>query len=359
MATVSSSLLGRNLYVPAVQVTVEGAPLPATVAHSIREVIVDERIDAPGSFSLQVHDPGMRLMDPNNGIFAEGREASIRLGYLPQLETLIEGEITALEPNFPQDGAPALTVRGFDFLHRLTRGAVTRVFSGLTLAQIFQKIASEMGLPEKADSVADLDKAVEYLAQSNVSNLDFLQERAGRLGLALWVENRTLRLGRRTATPGREPITLAWGKTLGSFQPRLTTAGQVEEVVVRAWDPVRGREIVGRARRNDLLTAALSSSGRQQAARGSGGRSQTAAIDRPVFSQAEADAMAAAVLSDITDSLITGSGSSIGRTEIRAGADINLTGVGRFSGTYQVVETTHTFGAGGYQTTFEVRKRIV
>ena len=56
---------------------------------------------------------------------------------------------------------------------------------------------------------------------------------------------------------------------------------------------------------------------------------------------------------------LTGSGSTVGDPRIRAGAVLQLEGVGeQFGGLYRVTSATHTIDSGGYQTGFEVRKEI-
>jgi hypothetical protein len=46
---------------------------------------------------------------------------------------------------------------------------------------------------------------------------------------------------------GSEEITLKWGEDLKFFRPRMTLAEQVDEVMVRGWDPKKMEAIVGSA----------------------------------------------------------------------------------------------------------------
>jgi hypothetical protein len=56
---------------------------------------------------------------------------------------------------------------------------------------------------------------------------------------------------------------------------------------------------------------------------------------------------------------LTGSGTTIGEPAIKAGAVINLEGLGeQFSGLYRITTATHTLDNGGYRTTFGVRKEV-
>ena len=54
--------------------------------------------------------------------------------------------------------------------------------------------------------------------------------------------------------------------------------------------------------------------------------------------------------------LVTGSGSTVGLPELRAGRPVYIRGLGRrFSGRYLVTSSTHALGDSGYTTQFEAR----
>jgi uncharacterized protein len=99
----------------------------------------------------------------------------------------------------------------------------------------------------------------------------------------------------------------------------------------------------------------LAPTGRQQLAQGSGGRSELVIADAPVASAQEAQAHAAALLALQQQTIVTASGTAVGRPDLRVGSTLELSGVGRFDGSYFVEQVTHSLGAGGYQTSFQVR----
>ena len=88
------------------------------------------------------------------------------------------------------------------------------------------------------------------------------------------------------------------------------------------------------------------------------GSSINTSVKRPVFSQAEADQIALGHLKNMALEYISGEGTCIGRTDLRAGKVIKLQGIGqRFSGNYYVTSTTHTcLPTQGYRTRFTVRR---
>ncbi len=137
-----------------------------------------------------------------------------------------------------------------------------------------------------------------------------------------------------------------------SFSPRLSTAGLVNEVVVRGWDQIRKQRILVNVKR-DPTQLPISPAGLKQISKGAGGRSQRV-IDVPVSSFPEAKAIADSILRNQQVTAVAGSGTCLGNPAIRVGAKLELSGVGRFAGSYFVTKVTHTIGESGYLTSFEV-----
>src|SRR5206468_12553742 len=120
--------------------------------------------------------------------------------YLGQLTTVIRGEVTALQMEYPNNGPAILSVQGFDRLHRFRRGRRTRVFTEVKDNQIAEQIASELGL---TPDVEDTGVVHEYVVQNNLNDLDFLLERARRIRYEVLVNNQTLRLRRAANNLGQ------------------------------------------------------------------------------------------------------------------------------------------------------------
>jgi phage protein D len=344
-----------DVYVPTFAIAVGGRPLEPTVARRVLRVSVTQWLRPPDQFAFQLYDPELALIDAAGGRLTEGAEVEISLGYVGQLRKLMTGRIASLGAEFPSDGPPTLQVHGFDLLHDLTRGTVHRTFEGSTPgsgqpdSQIVSSIAGEMNLTA---SVRQTPERRTPRAQNHVSNLAFIEQLAALNGFELWVEDRTLHFEPQRPAP-RTAIRLAWGSSLVSFTPRLSTTGQVQAVEVRGWDPMQKQSFSARAAgsggRDDLAA-----SGRREVGRGAGGRSVVVIEDASVSSVDEARALAERTLADLHQTVTTGDGVSVGRPDMRVGSRLELSGIGRFSGTYTVTEVTHTIGEGGYQTSFQV-----
>ncbi len=93
-------------------------PVQASVIKYLAEVIVDQHSHLPHMFSIRFHDPELKLID--SGPFDLTRTVKIEADTEDGTTvTLIEGEITALEPEFAEGMEASLVVRGYDKSHRL------------------------------------------------------------------------------------------------------------------------------------------------------------------------------------------------------------------------------------------------
>ena len=347
----SQSLI--NVYVPAFEITVGNRKLDTSIAKSIMAISVTEHSSGASSFSFQLNDPNLALIDEKKGPFTEGTRIEIDLGFVDNTRKMIIGEISAISADLPGSGPVVVEVQGFDYFHRLSRGTVYRQFGGETPesqvsdSEIVSQIASEMQLQAV---VAKARAPVSLRIQKNESNLDFLQRLAHLNGYVVKGDSDTIYFG-----PPRTPetIQLEWRKDLVNFSPRLSTAGLVNEVVVRGWDQVRKQRILANQKRDATKSLSLSSAGLEQISKGSGGRSQRV-MDVPVSSFLEAEAIAENTLRNQQVTAVAGSGTCLGNPLIRAGGKLELSGIGRFTGTYSITRVTHTIGEGGYMASFEV-----
>jgi uncharacterized protein len=346
------SQLLPDIYVPTFEMQINGTPLELNIAKTILDVSVTEVSNQSSAFSFQLNDPTLTLINREHGLLTEGKQVEISLGYVGKTKRLIVGEITALTAEFPSSGPATVHVEGFDLLHTATRGTADRPFNeGQRDSDIVVEIASKMGLTPSVDPTAVRTGRRE---QHNITALKFLEQLAEANGYFLWVEDKTLffkkaRLG--------APIRLEWGKTLMSFSLRLSTAGHVDVIKVRGWDPVQKQSIAVRAQRTNTMRSTLAETGQQQIRLGSDGRSERVIACGPGISSAqEAQTFADAKMAEQQRGLITGGGTSIGDPDIRVGTILDLQGIGRFNGNYVVEQVTHTVSDSGYQTSFQVRQ---
>jgi phage protein D len=346
-----------NPQVSEFDVIVNGKTLPGEKRPFVGSILVDDSIALPGMFALEMVS-SFELDDVNEWIddelFTVGNVVEIKLGYGNDLEALIIGEITGLEPEFISSRLPTLTVRGYDRRHRLQRGRKTRTFVKQKDSDIASKIAVDAGL--RAQTV-DSEVTHDYVIQANQTDLEFLQERARRIEYEVVVYDKEL-IFRPVQNSESEVLTLTMDDHLLEFYPRLSAARQISEVSVRGWDPKERKAIVGKAQASSLVsTMGEGESGPKLSDKAFGSIADVLSA-QPLMTQAEADQIAKAALNRKALSLIEGEGLCLGRTDLRAGKVIKIDGLGRrFGGKYYVTAAIHRYtAAGGYRTQFQVRR---
>lgn len=343
--------------VPNFDVLINGTAIDALARGHVSRITVDHSAELPSMFTLEMVDSiGLNQVTTwidDENFFTIGNSVDVQLGYSDKVESLIQGEITGIEPEF-RSGETKLTVRGYDGRHRLQRGRQTRTFLQQKDSDIASRIANEAGLtPQVEDSGTTHD----YVFQPNQTDLDFLQDRARLINYEVVVEEKKL-FFRPVNNAQSEIMTLSLADVLLEFYPRLVSGGQVSEVTLRGWSPKDRKELVGRAKVGDEASTMGGQSSGGEISDAAFGTAVELISDQPVLSQTEADQIAKAKLNALSLKLITGDGVCWGRTDLRSGTVIKIDGVGdRFSGQYYVTSALHYFEPRrGYRTHFSVQR---
>ena len=334
-----------------VSLKVEGALASPDVMADLLEVVVDHSLHLPSMFTLRLFNHDMKWL--RDETFREGKQVEIFFGERSRFK-LLSGKIAGLEPKL-ESVHPTLVIRGYDLSHKLFRGRHRRSFNQVTDSDLATRLARDAGLrPGTIDTTSEIH---EYIFQNNQTNAELLLERARRLGFELWVEDDALNFRKPSANGA--PVQLAWGDSLLSFGPRLSTAEQVNEVEVRAWDPKQKRAVVGRATRGQGgAEIGISEPGSSLASQ-AWGEAKFAIVDQFARSPSEAEALAQAALDEMTSAFVEAEGACTPNGEITPGRQIQVDGVGaRFNGKYYVTQVVHTWTAEqGLQTRFSASGR--
>lgn len=342
---------------PALMISINGTELPFEALADVVSVKVHEDVDAASMFVIRLinwDDENISVSWVDDDQFTEGNEVDIEMGYVDNLEKVIGAEITGLEPEYSVNEVPMLTVRGYDRRHRLSRGRYTRSFTQVKDSDIARKIASEVGLSTEAE---DTGVTLEYVLQHNQTDMEFLADRARRIGYEVAVEDKTLRFRARQHGAG-EALTLTYEDDLIDFYPCLSTMGQVGKITVRGWNPRDKEAVFSEVAAGAESTTMGGSTTGPQAAEEAFKESPMSIVDLPVSSQAEADKMAQGRFDEMALAYIVGEGLCMGRTDLRAGIVVKIDGLGqRFSGLYYITSVTHSYTPSqGYRTAFAVRR---
>ncbi len=373
---------------PMFRIQINGGNLPAALRGAITSVTWTAGIE--GSDSVEVTFANQNLQWLDDPLLAVDNGFTLSIGYAPDpLEKVFVGEITGVEPSFPNGGMPTIHVTAHDFLQRLTHGKVDRTFA-IKLPKIgtvplpdpvVASLVSATNLlipyPDPIGAaLSTLMSLVSYIlapqeaqhsvrTESHETDFEFLTTIAKDNGWEMYIDH-TLEpkgyiLRFQFLLQDYSPsVTLQWGQSLSDFTPRLTTVGDIFGVSARVWIATLQVEFVivvswdyDRAAFNLMIYPGLG----DIASILGGKASKTISIKPTGFPTSFRE-----ILSELLPRLnnrLTGNGSTIGNPQIKPGKIINLVGLGsQFSGLYRVTSATHTFDGSGYRTSFKGRQEV-
>src|SRR5213075_1788626 len=104
-----------------------------------------------------------------------GKNVEIHMGYGNELRPMMLGEITSISPSFPENGAPTLTISGYDKSYKLRHNQPDRpAYQYMTDSLIAGQIALEAGLIPVIDPSPFYHESI----QQTDTDMAFLKERA-------------------------------------------------------------------------------------------------------------------------------------------------------------------------------------
>ncbi|NJR51594.1 MAG: VgrG-related protein [Leptolyngbyaceae cyanobacterium CSU_1_3] len=354
-------------YHASAKLEIDGKKAPKDLMNDILQIMVEESLHLPGMFTLVIQneysssreqDKPWRYQD----LLQIGKV--IKLGFISSTtesksfseahqENILEGEITAIEAHFNEGTQAPIVVRGYDVAHRLHRGYHNRSFQNMTDSDIVKKVVDEVKI--KVGQIDSSGEPHDYVFQENQTNLAFLRERATRIGFELFVQDGKLNF--RNPKADKEELSLKWLSNLHSFRVRVTSAEQVKEVEVRAWDYSQKRSIVSTAKVEQVITSTKNGKGSETSSQfdGQPSKPKHIVVDQPVFKPKEADAIAQSLCNELGGQFVQADAKAEGNPKIRPGRIVKLEGMGQYDGKYYITETRHLYQERVYMTEFSVR----
>ena len=354
-----------DFYAPSYAVRVGGSDLMREQAVAVSQVEADLVLGAASRFSFTLTDcysHELQFFRTGSGddlleLVTFGAEVEICIGYgdAKSRPTAMRGMITEITTNFPESGAPELSVAGYDHGFPLTMGKNSRTWTKASDSDAAHEIASFNNLAAKIETTKEKHAQIE---QNQENDWEFLKKLAERNHFELYVdESKTLHFGPPN-DKGGAVVRLIYGQGLLSFKPEANLAGQFSKVEVYGWDPQQKKAIVGVAttgeesgRTGDTAGKHLNSFVVDPSKR------PTLRLRQPVFTQSEANERAKAALSEQAKKFLTGDGETIGLPEVRPDRNVELAKLGDpFSKTYYIRQATHKIDSNGYRTRFKVKE---
>lgn len=267
-------------------------------------------------------------------------------------DTLFEGQVTAIGASYPAGAPPQMTLLVDDRLQGLRMTRRTRSFDNVSDGDVMRQVASDHGLQADVDLRGPTHRA---LAQVNLSDLAFLQERARALDAELWVEGRKLR-ARAHGANSAAAVELARGAALWSFDVTADLAHQRSAVTASGWD-VASKDVARHEATDSVIQGELGDdqSGASVLVSAFTARKDQIAHATPGDSD-EARSLAEAAFRAMARRFVTGRGVAAPDARLRAGRKVKLTELGSlFDGTYLLTEVCFVYDLReGLRVEFEV-----
>jgi uncharacterized protein involved in type VI secretion and phage assembly len=333
-------------------IKVDGANLDDKWFNLLEMAEVDLTLGAPDMVALHFSDPNLELAD--DATFAHGKEIVVSaLNDSGSPVVIATVEVASLEPDFRGDGSVHFVVRGYGKWNRLQNGRKCMTFQQMTDSDIASRLAGNAGL---SASVEATSVQYEYLVQWQQTDMEFLLERAERIGYEVYQSEGNL-VFKPAPTGGSSAFTFAYADNLMRFQPRFSITGQMNTVKVRGWDMKKKEAFTGEATPAGVQ-GGMGKTGAAQAQSALGLNVTEYVTDGSTVSAADAANVAQAIASRVNCAFFEADGECTAAPGLRPGMVITISNVGtRFSGNYRVSGVQHQWSQEGFSTRFTVLGR--
>jgi hypothetical protein len=130
--------MSDNRHVADLYLKLGGADAPRELVGDVLEITVESSLHLPDVATVVLNDRQLKWVDDSR--LAPGGLIEVSARHGRTTESIFEGEIVEIEPQFEAEGLK-VTVRAFDRLHRLGRGRHTRTFLNVTDSDVITQIA--------------------------------------------------------------------------------------------------------------------------------------------------------------------------------------------------------------------------
>lgn len=344
------------------QVEIDGTPLDPALESLIEQVAVEDYLHQPDMATITFRDVERKVLaDARIKIGSKLKISASSVGGSAP-EVLIVAEVTAIEAEYSVSGSRA-SVRAYDPSHRFHRGLRTETYVGQKDSDIAKKIAARIGV--ELGTIEDTGPVRDHVSQANETDWSFLQRRARELGYEVAVDQGKFSFRKPVQSSGApeggdyeatDPLKLVFGQELLEFHPRISSAEQVKEVIVRGWDAKGKQAVIGRAGAS-ASSATLTATPALLAK--TFGDATFTSVDRSLSTQAMVEATAKAISDRIGSGHAEATGVALGNPKLKAGTAINVSVVAdHFAGKYVITTSRHVFDKDGYRTRFIVSGRL-
>lgn len=290
-------------------------------------------------------------------VFDFGRTIKVEMGNGNAAAQVFLGRITAIEGRFIEQRSPEIQILAEDRFQDLRMVRRTRTFEHSSVNDVAQAIADDHGLQLEIDIESPI---YDLLSQLNQSDLAFLREKARLIDAQVWVEGTRLYIQSRTRRKVAE-LDLVYKQRLREFMVCADLAHQRTQLSVSGWDVAAKEKLQINVDQSVLQSELQNGIGGAQVLQEAFGSRHDSITHLSPSSNDEAQRLAETHFRALSRKFVTGEGLSEGDARLKAGAKVNISGVGpMFNGAYYVTSAHHMFSTEcGYTTQFSVERPTI
>lgn len=219
---------------PYFKIYLGGKPLSDFEHSLVEEVIYEDSSTGSDMVSFTIHDPDYLIIGDKR--IVKSTSCKVEGGWTNKYRTWIDGYVSAVDVDFPEEGFPAITVHVMDKTYLMNRLERKRVFKNVTYKDIASQIAKTYGFAFEGDTSGQGAKKHESVSQSFQTDIQFLIGLAEEIGYLVHydtVKNKLYFKDKEKYT-SKAPAFTFWYRRypfdILSFRPRIVQADQVDEI---------------------------------------------------------------------------------------------------------------------------------
>lgn len=153
------------------KILIDGTEIPEQVAKLCQEVTIERTDFGADSCTLEFQDAYFYFL--NNPKLFEDLPVYVEIGIVdvPVAPVTFRGYVANVEPNFPDNGIPSISIFCMDESHLLNKVKRSRSWNNMKVSDILRTIANEYGLKANIEETV---KVYEKINQSGETDMQFI-----------------------------------------------------------------------------------------------------------------------------------------------------------------------------------------
>lgn len=221
-----------NPYItPYFRIYLGGKPLSDFEHNLVEEVTYEDTSTGSDLVSITIHDPDYVIIGDKR--IVKSTKCKVEGGWTNQYSTWIDGYVSAVDVDFPEEGYPTIVIHVTDKSYIMNKLERKKVYKNMTYKAIAGQVAKRYGLKLVADSGKG-DEKQESVTQSYETDIQFLSGIASEIGYLVYVKGNELHFKNKDNFIKQKPKFTLWYRRFPfdilSFRPRIIQADQLDEL---------------------------------------------------------------------------------------------------------------------------------